>query len=90
LFTSTAGVYGLGASGSGVQGKPGRQGSADGFFGSVRPGEWEAKEREKEEFMKTSSRLKPVLVQAIDEVVNELETTHEDVARGAREHVHSS
>ncbi|KAK4689889.1 translation initiation factor eIF-2B subunit beta, partial [Tremellales sp. Uapishka_1] len=44
----------------------------------------------KDEFMKQSSKLKPVLIQAIDEVVNELETTHEDVARGAREHVHSS
>lgn len=43
-----------------------------------------------DEFMKQSGRLKPVLVQAIDEVVNELETTHEDVAKGAKEHVHSS
>ncbi|WWD20404.1 hypothetical protein CI109_104880 [Kwoniella shandongensis] len=43
-----------------------------------------------EEFMKHSARLKPILVQAIDEVVGELETTHEDVARGAKEHIHSS
>lgn len=43
-----------------------------------------------EEFMKQSSKLKPVLIQAIDEVVGELETTHEDVAKGAKEHVHSS
>ena len=43
-----------------------------------------------EEFMKQSSKLKPVLIQAIDEVIGELETTHEDVAKGAKEHVHSS
>jgi len=43
-----------------------------------------------EEFMRQSSKLKPVLIQAIDEVVGELETTHEDVAKGAKEHVHSS
>ncbi|WRT69806.1 uncharacterized protein IL334_006797 [Kwoniella shivajii] len=43
-----------------------------------------------EEFMKHSAKLKPVLIQAIDEVVGELETTHEDVAKGAREHIHSS
>jgi len=43
-----------------------------------------------EEFMKQSSKLKPVFIQAIDEVVGELETTHEDVAKGAKEHVHST
>ncbi|WWC95717.1 hypothetical protein V866_002583 [Kwoniella sp. B9012] len=43
-----------------------------------------------DEFMKHSAKLKPVLIQAIDEVVGELETTHEDVAKGAREHIHSS
>ncbi|WVQ77540.1 hypothetical protein IAR50_007227 [Cryptococcus sp. DSM 104548] len=43
-----------------------------------------------DEFMKHSAKLKPLLVQAIDEVVGELETTHEDVAKGAREHIHSS
>ncbi|WVF68378.1 hypothetical protein IAT40_003143 [Kwoniella sp. CBS 6097] len=43
-----------------------------------------------DEFMRHSARLKPVLIQAIDEVVGELETTHEDVAKGAREHIHSS
>ncbi|WVR07952.1 hypothetical protein IAU60_004995 [Kwoniella sp. DSM 27419] len=43
-----------------------------------------------EEFMKHSARLKPLLIQAIDEVVGELETTHEDVAKGAKEHIHSS
>ena len=42
------------------------------------------------EFMKQSAKLKPVLIQAIDEVVGELETTHEDVAKGAREHIQSS
>nr|XP_018260123.1 translation initiation factor eIF-2B subunit beta [Kwoniella dejecticola CBS 10117]OBR82281.1 translation initiation factor eIF-2B subunit beta [Kwoniella dejecticola CBS 10117] len=45
---------------------------------------------ESDEFMKHSAKLKPVLIQAIDEVVGELETTHEDVAKGAREHIHSS
>ncbi|WVO14995.1 hypothetical protein L204_102638 [Cryptococcus depauperatus] len=42
------------------------------------------------EFMKQSAKLKPLLIQAIEEVVDELESTHEDVAKGAREHVHSS
>jgi len=46
--------------------------------------------RERDDFMKQSGKLKPVLIQAIEEVVNELETTHEDVARGAREHIHSA
>ncbi len=46
--------------------------------------------KEREDFMRQSGKLKPVLIQAIEEVVNELETTHEDVARGAREHIHSS
>lgn len=43
-----------------------------------------------EEFMRQSGKLKPVLMQAVDEVVGELETTHDDVAKGAKEHVHSS
>lgn len=43
-----------------------------------------------EEFMRQSAKLKPVLLQAIDEVLGELDTTHEDVAKGAREHIHSS
>ena len=43
-----------------------------------------------DDFMKQSAKLKPVLIQAIEEVVGELETTHEDVAKGAREHIHSS
>lgn len=43
-----------------------------------------------DEFMKQSGKLKPVLIQAIEEVVNELETTHDDVAKGAREHIHSA
>lgn len=50
----------------------------------------EAQARERDEFARQASKLKPVLIQAIDEVINELETTHEDVARGAREHIHSS
>lgn len=45
---------------------------------------------EGDDFMKQSAKLKPVLIQAIEEVVGELETTHEDVAKGAREHIHSS
>ena len=40
--------------------------------------------------MKQSGKLKPVLIQAVEEVIGELETTHEDVAKGAREHVHHS
>jgi translation initiation factor eIF-2B subunit beta len=48
-----------------------------------------ARELERE-FERQAAKLKPVLVQAIDEVINELETTHEDVARGAKEHIHSS
>lgn len=49
--------------------------------------EWE--EREREQFARQAGKLKPVLIQAIDEVIGELETTHEDVARGAKEHIHS-
>ncbi|KAL7423889.1 GCD complex subunit gcd7 [Cryptotrichosporon argae] len=45
---------------------------------------------EREDFLRQSGKLKPVLIQAIEEVVGELETTHEDVAKGAREHIHSS
>lgn len=45
---------------------------------------------ESDEFMKQSSKLKPVLIQAIEEVVGELETTHEDVAKDARELIQSS
>ena len=46
--------------------------------------------RENEEFMRQSAKLKPVLVQAVEEIIGELESTHDDVAKGAREHVHSS
>jgi hypothetical protein len=41
-----------------------------------------------EEFARQSAKLRPVLLQAIEEVIGELETTHEDVARGAKEHIH--
>jgi translation initiation factor eIF-2B subunit beta len=34
--------------------------------------------------------MKPVLVDAIREVVDEIETTHETCARSAKEHIHSS
>ena len=50
----------------------------------------ELSRRENEEFMRQSAKLKPVLVQAIEEVIGELESTHEDVAKGAKEHIHSS
>ncbi|GMK56545.1 hypothetical protein CspeluHIS016_0303850 [Cutaneotrichosporon spelunceum] len=46
-------------------------------------------ERERAQFAKQAGKLKPILIQAIDEVIGELETTHEDVARGAKEHIHS-
>lgn len=35
-------------------------------------------------------QMKPVLVDAIREVVDEIETTHETCARSAKEHIHSS
>lgn len=35
-------------------------------------------------------QMKPVLVDAIREVVDEIETTHETCAKGAKEHIHSS
>lgn len=43
-----------------------------------------------EAFNKKSMQMKPVLVDAIREVVDEIETTWESCAKGAREHVHSS
>ncbi|ORX37593.1 putative eukaryotic translation initiation factor 2B subunit 2 [Kockovaella imperatae] len=45
---------------------------------------------ENEEFMRQSAKLKPIFIQAIEEVIGELETTHDDVAKGAREHIHSA
>ncbi|KAJ9090932.1 hypothetical protein QFC19_009358 [Naganishia cerealis] len=43
-----------------------------------------------EAFNKKSMQMKPVLVDAIREVVDEIETTWESCAKGAKEHVHSS
>lgn len=44
----------------------------------------------KAEFGKKVSTIKPVLLDAIREVVDEIETTHESCAKGARDHIHSS
>ncbi len=41
-------------------------------------------------FQKKAMQMKPVLVDAIREVLDELEMTHEACAKGAREHIHSS
>ncbi|KAL1412584.1 GCD complex subunit gcd7 [Vanrija albida] len=72
---------------------PGHRGSRSGPSGAEAEdrAEWEAQQaKESAEFARQAGRLKPVLIQAIEEVVNEVETTHEDVARGAKEHIHSS
>jgi translation initiation factor eIF-2B subunit beta len=37
-----------------------------------------------------NKNLRPFIAQVIEEVLGELETTHEDVAREAKEHIHSS
>lgn len=37
-----------------------------------------------------NKNLRPFIAQVIDEVLGELETTHEDVAKEAKEHIHSS
>jgi translation initiation factor eIF-2B subunit beta len=37
-----------------------------------------------------NKNLRPFIAQVIDEVLGELETTHEDVAKDAKEHIHSS
>ncbi|ORY34594.1 hypothetical protein BCR39DRAFT_513544 [Naematelia encephala] len=68
---------------------PGRSDSADGRWSNTNLAGLSSR-RGSDDFGKQAGRLKPVLVQAIDEVVNELETTHEDVAKGAKEHIHSS
>jgi translation initiation factor eIF-2B subunit beta len=70
-------------SGSGILEPPQQAGTAT-------PGVGSARLESGEEFAKQAGRLKPILIQAIEEVVGELETTHEDVAKGAREHIHSS
>jgi translation initiation factor eIF-2B subunit beta len=50
----------------------------------------DAYQESKDAFLKRSMQIKPVLVDAIREVVDELDTTHEACAKGAREHIHSS
>lgn len=67
-----------------------RAGSVSFFADASASSSWDANSKERDEFMRQSGKLKPVLIQAIDEVVGELETTHEEVARGAKEHIHSS
>jgi translation initiation factor eIF-2B subunit beta len=37
-----------------------------------------------------SKNLRPFISQVIEEVLGELETTHDDVAKDAKEHIHSS
>jgi translation initiation factor eIF-2B subunit beta len=37
-----------------------------------------------------SKNLRPFISQVVDEVLGELETTHDDVAKEAKEHIHSS
>ena len=37
-----------------------------------------------------NKNLRPFIAQVIDEVLGELETTHDDVAKEAKEHIHSS
>jgi translation initiation factor eIF-2B subunit beta len=68
-------------SNSGILESPGRASSPGAGLGRLESGE---------DFARQAGRLKPILIQAIEEVVGELETTHEDVAKGAREHIHSS
>ena len=70
-----------------------RQGSIDdgAYTPQMTPGKMTSMDAEKyytEEFARQSAKLRPVLLQAIEEVIGELETTHEDVAKGAKEHIH--
>lgn len=52
---------------------------------------WTAKEQAvATEFGKKATAMKPVLLDAIREVLDEIETTHEACAKGAKEHIHSS
>ena len=91
---ASAGLLDLSASTSSLFTSPTRSSSIDGLNGgSGSPGPNPVgimSRADSDDFMKQSAKLKPVLIQAIDEVVGELETTHEDVAKGAREHIHSS
>ncbi|WVQ84436.1 hypothetical protein IAT38_006588 [Cryptococcus sp. DSM 104549] len=73
------------------RGDGGLSANAASLFASPRGGTVPGTPRvDSEEFMKQSAKLKPVLIQAIEEVVGELETTHEDVGKNAKEHIHSS
>jgi translation initiation factor eIF-2B subunit beta len=66
-----------------------RSGASAAAAGVLDLGKAQGRELERE-FERQAAKLKPVLIQAIDEVIGELETTHEDVARGAKEHIHSA
>lgn len=81
----------LSASTASLFSSPSRGDSTDnlGFMNALR-GNTSPSRMDQDEFMRQSAKLKPVLLQAIEEVMGELETTHEDVAKGAREHIHSS
>lgn len=94
--------FNLSASAASFFSGPSRNGSVDGVTsppvgGPVTPGRGVtlatpggAPRWDTEEFARQSAKLRPILLQAIEEVIGELETTHEDVARGAKEHIHSS
>lgn len=59
-----------------------RRGSTDDLIGSPKGDDVEESTRNK--------NLRPFIAQVIDEVLGELETTHDDVAKEAKEHIHSS
>jgi len=43
----------------------------------------------KNKALEFNHQLKPVLIQAIQELIDELETVRENIAKDARDHVHS-
>lgn len=59
-----------------------RKGSSDSLVSSPRAEDPDESTRNK--------NLRPFISQVIDEVIGELETTHDDVAKEAKEHIHSS
>ena len=69
-------------------GMPSRLGSAGATGLSIRSSPAPAP-ADDEDFLRQGGKLKPVLLQAIEEVINELETTHEDVSKRAREHINA-
>lgn len=42
-----------------------------------------------DDFSKKASSIKPALIDAIQEVIDELETVYENIAKNARDHIHS-